>query len=139
VCRRSGSFLIGAGSPPNCSDSARRRQEAGAEEVTRLSSRHLPHKDLRIRSYTPAATGVFNLLPADRGRPITDFSSHIALPELGRDIAKVLAAGEPVERRVEHVEAPAHYLARLAPYRKGNRNLDGVVVTLREGHQLDGG
>jgi two-component system, chemotaxis family, CheB/CheR fusion protein len=86
-------------------------------------------KDLRIRSYTPAATRVFNLLPSDRGRPITDLSSRIAMLDFSRDIAEVLADGAPVERRVDDADAPAHYLARLVPYRSGNRSVDGVVVT----------
>jgi two-component system, chemotaxis family, CheB/CheR fusion protein len=86
-------------------------------------------KDLRIRSYTPAATRVFNLLPSDRGRPITDLSSRIAMLDFDRDIAEVLTNGAPVERRVDHADAPAHYLARLVPYRSGSRSVDGVVVT----------
>jgi two-component system CheB/CheR fusion protein len=100
-------------------------------------------QDLRIRSFTPAATRVFNLLPGDRGRPITDLSSRVALPDLGRDIAAVLAGGEPVERRLDHEETQAHYLVRLAPYRNGDRRVDGVVasfvdvtgLTQAEGHQ----
>ena len=86
-------------------------------------------KDLLIRSFTPAATRVFNLLPTDRGRPITDLSSRFALPELGRDIAGILAGGAPLERRLDHDEDHAHYLVRLAPYRDGGRRVEGVVVS----------
>ena len=86
-------------------------------------------RDLRIRSFTPAATRVFNLLPSDRGRPITDLSSRFALPDLGGDIAAVLARGEPVERRVDHEEDGAHYLARLTPYRNGDQRVAGVVMS----------
>jgi two-component system CheB/CheR fusion protein len=86
-------------------------------------------RDLKIRSFTPAATRVFNLLPGDRGRPITDLSSRFALPDLGRDVAAVLARGEPLEWRLDHEEAQAHYLARLAPYRNGDRRVDGVVAS----------
>ncbi|MBL6459404.1 PAS domain-containing protein [Belnapia sp. T6] len=100
-------------------------------------------RDLLIRSFTPAATRVFNLLPGDRGRPITDLSSRFALPQLGQDIAAVLAGAEPIERRLDHEEARAHYLVRLAPYRNGDRQVDGVVIsfvdvtglTQAEGHQ----
>jgi two-component system CheB/CheR fusion protein len=86
-------------------------------------------RNLRIRSFTPAATRVFNLLPTDRGRPITDLSSRFALPDLGEDIAAVLSSGEPVERRLNHEDARAHYLVRLTPYRNGDRRVAGVVVT----------
>lgn len=86
-------------------------------------------RDLRIRSFTPAARRVFNLLPGDRGRPITDLSSRFAVPELGRDIAAVFAGGEPIERRLDHDAAQTHYLVRLAPYRSGDQQVAGVVVT----------
>jgi two-component system CheB/CheR fusion protein len=86
-------------------------------------------RDLRIRSFTPAATRVFSLLPTDRGRPITDLSSRFALPDLGGDIATVLASGEPIERRLDHEDAHAHYLARLTPYRNGDGRVAGVVVS----------
>ncbi|NOG72032.1 CheR family methyltransferase [Roseicella sp. DB1501] len=84
---------------------------------------------LQIRSFTPAATRIFNLLPTDRGRPITDLSSRFALPDLGSDIAAVFDSGEPFERRLDHEEARAHYLVRLAPYRNGDRRVCGVVLT----------
>ncbi|RZA10822.1 MAG: chemotaxis protein CheR, partial [Proteobacteria bacterium] len=86
-------------------------------------------KDLRIRSFTPAATQVFNLLPSDRGRPITDLSSRFALPELSQDITAVLAGSEALERRLNHEAAHAYYLVRLAPYRNGDRHVGGVVVS----------
>ncbi|MGG5821895.1 CheR family methyltransferase [Falsiroseomonas sp. HW251] len=86
-------------------------------------------RELRIRSFTPAAKRVFNLLPGDRGRPITDLSARIELPDFETDIAAVMAGGEPLERRLDHEEASAHYLVRLTPYRNGDRRIDGVVAT----------
>ncbi|RAI58132.1 CheR family methyltransferase [Roseicella frigidaeris] len=86
-------------------------------------------RSLQIRSFTPAATRIFNLLPTDRGRPITDLSSRFTLPELDRNIAAVLESGEPFERQLDHEEARAHYLARLAPYRNGDGRVQGVVLT----------
>ena len=84
---------------------------------------------LRIRSFTPAATRIFNLLPADHGRPITDLSSRLSLPTLAADIDAVLASGTPLERRLDHDEGEAHFLVRLAPYRNGGGRTDGVVVS----------
>ena len=86
-------------------------------------------RDLLIRSFTPAATRIFNLLPGDRGRPITDLSSRFAMPDLGQDIAAVLMAGEAVERRLDQDKLLAHYLVRLAPYRNSDRRVEGVVVS----------
>ena len=83
---------------------------------------------LVIRSFTPAVTHVFNILPGDRGRPITDLSSRFRLPDLGQDINEVFAGHGPVERRVAH-DGKAHYLVRLGPYRNADQKIEGVVIT----------
>jgi two-component system CheB/CheR fusion protein len=72
---------------------------------------------------------VFNILPNDRGRPITDLSSRLNLRGFSDDIAKVFADHAPIERRVENTEGTEHYFARLAPYRDGDHKTEGVVVT----------
>jgi two-component system, chemotaxis family, CheB/CheR fusion protein len=86
-------------------------------------------RDLRVRSFTPAATRVFNLLPTDRGRPTTDLSSRIALPDLGGDIAAVLAGGQQIERRLDREGVDAKYLLRLTAYRNGDQRVDGLVMS----------
>jgi two-component system, chemotaxis family, CheB/CheR fusion protein len=85
-------------------------------------------RHLVIRSFTPAVTKIFNILPGDRGRPITDLSSRFSLPDLAGDIAAVLAGGGTIERRADHHDGNAHYLVRLAPYRNGDPKTEGVVV-----------
>ena len=40
-------------------------------ESTQIATIFLDHQ-LVIRSFTPAATAIFNLISADRGRPLTD-------------------------------------------------------------------
>jgi two-component system CheB/CheR fusion protein len=86
-------------------------------------------RDLVIRSFTPAVLRIFNILPGDRGRPLTDLSSRFSLPDFNQDLAIVLAGGEPVERRVDQPDRNAHYLLRLAPYRDRGGMIEGVVVT----------
>ena len=85
---------------------------------------------LRIRSFTPAVTRLFNILPGDRGRPITDLAGRFSLPSLEDDIAAVLAGQGPVERRVEHENGRTHLLVRLSPYHGSNRAAEGVVVSV---------
>jgi len=34
-------------------------------------------RNLVIRSFTPAVTKIFNLIPTDRGRPLTDIVSRL--------------------------------------------------------------
>lgn len=84
---------------------------------------------LAIRSFTLPMAQIFNILPSDRGRPITDLSSRFHLPDLAGDISTVFAARKPVERRVENSDHSAHYLVRIAPYRDGGASVNGVVVT----------
>ena len=86
-------------------------------------------RDLRIRSFTPAMTRLFNILPGDRGRPITDLASRFSLPGFGDDIAAVLAGHGPVEQRVDHKDGRTHLLVRFTPYHGTDRIAEGVVVT----------
>jgi two-component system, chemotaxis family, CheB/CheR fusion protein len=84
---------------------------------------------LVIRSFTPAATGVFNLIGSDCGRPLTDIASNIELGDLRRDIEAVAESGEPVERRVRRHDGAAHYLMRILPFREESGATGGIVVT----------
>jgi two-component system CheB/CheR fusion protein len=73
-------------------------------------------KSLRIRSFTPAIAKIFNILPTDRGRPVTDFSSSVVLPGLADEIKRVLSEPQSIERPVESTDGSNHFLLRLAPY-----------------------
>jgi two-component system, chemotaxis family, CheB/CheR fusion protein len=86
-------------------------------------------KDLVIRSFTPLVADIFNILPGDRGRPLTDLTSRIALPTLTADVRTTLTAGDIIERRIEAAENGRTYLVRLAPYRNSLNRVDGVVLT----------
>jgi two-component system CheB/CheR fusion protein len=83
---------------------------------------------LTIRSYTPTVARIFNILPGDRGRPITDLSSRLNLAGLAGEIRRVLDNGGAVERRVQTEDGVTHYLVRLSPYRDGNQKIEGVVI-----------
>jgi two-component system CheB/CheR fusion protein len=97
-------------------------------ESTDVATIFLDRK-LVIRSFTPAVTKVFNILPTDKGRPITDLSSRLNLTEFADDIAKVFAGTKPIERRVHGEGQGPHYFVRLAPYRDSDQKIEGVVVT----------
>ncbi|WP_342065681.1 CheR family methyltransferase [Achromobacter kerstersii] len=86
-------------------------------------------RDLIIRSFTPAMGDVFNILPTDCGRPITDLASRFDLPSFANDIAQVYTHYKPIERRIAGTLDGKHYLLRLVPYRSSDSQVDGVVVT----------
>ena len=86
-------------------------------------------RHLVIRSFTPAVTEIFNILPGDRGRPLTDLASRVGVPDLSADVAAVFASGRTVERTPDRTSPGPHLLVRLAPYRGAMERIDGVVVT----------
>src|SRR5262249_50100310 len=86
-------------------------------------------RDLIIRSFTPAVTRIFNLIPGDRGRPLTDIAHHLDYAELPQDIQQVFGARQPLERRVNRRDGTAHYIMRALPYWTGSGKVEGAVLT----------
>src|SRR5262245_39572299 len=97
-------------------------------ESTQIATVFLDN-ELVIRSFTPAATSIFNLISTDRGRPLTDIVSHIDDGNLPRDVRVVLERGETIERQVGRSDGKTHYLMRILPYRTRYNVIDGVLVT----------
>jgi len=85
-------------------------------------------RNLVIRSFTPSVTKLFNLIPGDHGRPLTDLVSRLAYPNLENDIRAVFG-GEAIERAVSLADGKRHFLARILPYHASNNVIDGVLLT----------
>ncbi len=96
-------------------------------ESTQIPTVFLDH-GLVIRSYTPSVKGLFNILPGDRGRPLTDLNSRLPLPGFVEDIQAVFDLGAPIEREVSDPATGRHYTLRIAPYRTFEGSTEGVVV-----------
>jgi two-component system, chemotaxis family, CheB/CheR fusion protein len=86
-------------------------------------------RELTIRTFTPAVTAIFNLIPADRGRPLTDIAVNLDHEGLADDARAVIARGEPVERRVAKRDGSVHYLMRILPYHGTDDSVSGALVT----------
>ncbi len=86
-------------------------------------------RHLVIRSFTPAVTGIFDLVATDRGRSLTSFASHLDKVDFRGDAQRVMNGRSPVERRVTAHGGIAHYLMRILPYTTTDDAVDGVVVT----------
>lgn len=82
-----------------------------------------------IVRYTPRAAQIFNIIPSDVGRPISDITHHMDYSELQRDAEQVLADLKTIEREV-NTSDNRWFLVRLLPYRTGDDYIDGVVMTL---------
>ena len=85
-------------------------------------------RELRITRYTPSAVKLFNLIPTDVGRPLTDLTTQLHYAELGDDALRVLERLVPIEREVGQADG-SWYLARLLPYRTIEDHIAGVVLS----------
>jgi two-component system CheB/CheR fusion protein len=85
-------------------------------------------RSLRVKLFTPRIRDIFNLIPADVGRPLLDINSKLATTDLSGDLERVLERLNTIEREVETRDGRWH-LMRLLPYRTAEDRIDGVVVT----------
>jgi two-component system, chemotaxis family, CheB/CheR fusion protein len=84
---------------------------------------------LCIKRYTPFAQALFNILPADLGRPLEHLTHKLVnYAALHQDALQVLQTLLPFEREVQG-ENGRTYLARFLPYRTLEDKIDGVVLT----------
>ena len=83
---------------------------------------------LRLTLFTPHARDIFNLLPADVGRPLADITTHLTDADLLADLESVLTSLQPIQREVETREG-RWYLMNILPYRTAEDRIEGVVAT----------
>jgi len=86
---------------------------------------------LRIRRFTPAATRLFNLLPSDVDRPLSDIVPRFTDPELLPDAAIVLDHLSPVSGEVR-THGGQWYMREVLPYRTRDNRIEGVVITFSD-------
>jgi PAS domain S-box-containing protein len=83
---------------------------------------------LHVKRYTPPAQGIFNLMPLDEGRPLSDITNTLDYADMLEDASSVLRTLQPVERETNSRDG-RWFLARVVPYRTLNDYIDGVVLT----------
>jgi two-component system CheB/CheR fusion protein len=88
-------------------------------------------KTQRVKLATPRAREVFNLLPGDAGRKLSDITSHLSYPDLHQDVAAVLAQLRSVEREVSTRDGRWYYL-HIVPYRTLDDRIEGVAITFQD-------
>lgn len=91
--------------------------------------------ELRIKRFTPAVVGTFNLRPIDVGRPITDITQNLIYETIEQDIRSVLDALTIHKREVESLDG-RWFIMRIMPYQTLDNVIDGVVVTFSDITQL---
>lgn len=85
--------------------------------------------DLQIRRFTPMAQRLFNFIPTDTGRPLSDITTNLNLPDLEPLILEVLETLNGKEIEVQTL-AGVWYTLRIRPYRTTENRIDGVVIVL---------
>ena len=87
--------------------------------------------ELKVGRFTPSAQKLYNLLPGDVGRPLTDITSNMLYPELPEDARDVLRHHQAMEKTVATLDGH-WYLVRIGPYRAADDELDGLVLTFAD-------
>lgn len=91
--------------------------------------------DLNIRKFTPAIRRQFELIDADIGRPITNFSSTFEDLDIGQISRRVFDTLDTFEQEVEDTKGN-RYLLRILPYRTENDHVKGLVITFVDVSEL---
>lgn len=84
-------------------------------------------RQLHIKRYTPRVRELFNIIPTDVGRPLSDITHKLNYQSFTPDAEHVLDTLTRSEREVSN--DGHHYIARMLPYRTPDDYIDGVVLT----------
>lgn len=85
-------------------------------------------RSFRIAMFTPAVREIFNLIPADYGRPLSDITHRLQYHDLLQDAENTLERLTVTEREVNTTEGRI-YIMRVLPYRTAEDHINGVVIT----------
>lgn len=87
--------------------------------------------ELNVRRFTSETSKIFNLIPGDAGRPITDITSELLYPELVDDAREVLRTLVFKEKSIPS-RNERWFMMRIMPYRTLENRIDGVVITFTD-------
>ncbi|HEX8786142.1 MAG TPA: CheR family methyltransferase, partial [Telluria sp.] len=85
-------------------------------------------RDMRIQRYTPRIADLFNVIPADIGRPLLHITNRLDAPRLAEEAAKVFLTLQAMEREVRSKDG-RDYIVRVHPYRTARHRIEGAVMT----------
>ncbi|MGI4984555.1 MAG: PAS domain-containing protein, partial [Janthinobacterium lividum] len=84
--------------------------------------------ELHIKRFTPRTLDLFRLIATDIGRPLRDITHHLHWDALIEDLQETLDANCVVEREIDSANGRL-YIARISPYRTGENDVQGAVLT----------
>jgi two-component system CheB/CheR fusion protein len=104
-----------------------------ADLLNLLSGVNIPivmvSRDLRVRRFTPLAEKLFNLIPTDIGRPMSDIQSTLDIADLAGLTAGVIDSLIPYEDLVRGKDGHSYSL-RIRPYVNLDSKIDGASVVV---------
>ena len=83
---------------------------------------------LHIKRYTLPIQRLFNIIPADIGRPLAHLTHRLEYTNLVPDAEQVLRTLQPLEREIISADGHCHIL-RITPYRTAHERVEGVLLT----------
>lgn len=105
--------------------------QANADLRNLLSSVQLPvlmlNRDFQVRQFTPLAKPLLNLIDTDVGRPFSDLSPNLDLPELRTIIGSVINQGESQTIEASNDESRIYSIS-VRPYRDLDDQVVGAVL-----------
>jgi PAS domain S-box-containing protein len=85
-------------------------------------------RSFRVAFFTPPARSLFNLIPNDIGRPLSDITNKLEGEDINRDAEVVLERLHIIEREVKAIDGRL-FMMRVLPYRTEEDRINGVVIT----------
>ena len=85
-------------------------------------------RKMRIQRYTPRIADLFNVIPADVGRPLPHITNRLENAHLAEEAARVFETLQPLEQEVRGKDG-RDYIVRVHPYRTGSHRIDGAVMS----------
>ncbi|MEZ5582574.1 MAG: CheR family methyltransferase [Candidatus Competibacteraceae bacterium] len=97
---------------------------------TQIATLLLGHA-LTIRRFTPAMSQLYNLIPSDIDRPLTDITHRLCDPPPLPDVRVLQNDSAPIQNDVRTTEGQ-WYIRQVSPYRTHTGEYDGMVVTFTD-------
>jgi two-component system CheB/CheR fusion protein len=87
--------------------------------------------DLRLRRFTPATARVMHVVATDVGRPLSEITRRVTVPDLERLITRTIETRMVTEHEVQ--DDDGHWWAlTLRPYQAVGHGLDGAVLVFAD-------
>lgn len=85
-------------------------------------------RQLRVKMFTPPAREIFNFIPTDLGRPLSDITNRLESVNLLQEAEAVLQSLQTIERESRLADGRI-FLLRFSPYRTADEHIGGIVIT----------